>query len=69
MAHHAERPKTEHFLERRINMYLFDKPLTHKELKNELDMLEGDISRICVTDNVTEVSTMLGFAVDRLNMI
>jgi hypothetical protein len=45
------------------------KPLTPHDLQIELDMLNGNISRICVSHDITEIITSLGFAVDRLNMI
>lgn len=50
-------------------MRLLDKSLTTQEKKNELDMLEGNIARIAVSDNVGEVVAQLGFAIDRLSLL
>lgn len=50
-------------------MRLLDKSLTTQEKKNELDMLEGNIARIAVSDNVEEVAAQLGFAIDRLSLL
>ena len=50
-------------------MRLLDKTLTHQEKRNELDMLEGNIARICVSDSVEEVAASLGFAIDRLGLL
>lgn len=50
-------------------MRLLDKSLTTQEKKNELDMLEGNIARIAVSDNVEKVVAQLGFAIDRLSLL
>ena len=50
-------------------MRLLEKSLTTQEKKNELDMLEGNIARIAVSDNVEEVVAQLGFAIDRLSLL
>lgn len=50
-------------------MRLLDKSLTTQEKKNELDMLEGNIARIAVSDNVEEVVAQLSFAIDRLSLL
>lgn len=50
-------------------MRLLDKSLTTQEKKNELDMLEGNIARIAVSDNVEEVVAQLGFTIDRLSLL
>lgn len=50
-------------------MRLLDKSLTTQEKRNELDMLEGNIARIAVSDNVEEVVAQLGFAIDRLSLL
>lgn len=42
-------------LYRGVDMRLLDKSLTTQEKRNELDMLEGNIARIAVSDNVEEV--------------
>ena len=50
-------------------MRLLDKSLTTQEKRNELDMLEDNIVRIAVSDNVEEVVAQLGFAIDRLSLL
>jgi len=50
-------------------MMLLDKPFTKEEIRNTLDMLDGNISRICVSDNAEEIVRSLGFAINRLSMI
>lgn len=50
-------------------MRLLDKPLTRHERQQELDMLQGNLSRICTSDDPVEIIRSVGFAVDRLNMI
>ena len=50
-------------------MKLLDKPLTQQEKRNMLDMLDGNIARICVSDDPEEIVKSLGFATDRLSMI
>ena len=50
-------------------MRLLSKPLSRKEIKESLDLLDENISRICVSDNPEEIMSRLGFAIDRLSMI
>lgn len=50
-------------------MRLLDNPLTQQEKRNILDMLDGNIARICVSDDSVEIVKSLGFAIDRLSMI
>lgn len=50
-------------------MRLLDKPLSIDEFNNEFNMLQGNINLICLGESVTEVIKMLGFAVDRLNLL
>lgn len=50
-------------------MRLLSKPLSRKEIKESLDLLDGNISRICVSDNPEEIMSSLGFAIGRLSMI
>lgn len=50
-------------------MRLLNKPLTHKERQNELDMINGNIARVSVSDDPVEIVAQLGFAIDRLNMV
>lgn len=50
-------------------MRLLDKPLTRKEKSQALDMLQGNIARISVSDDIVEITAQLGFAVDQLNIL
>ncbi len=50
-------------------MRLLDKPFNYHEKRGLLDMLDGNINRICVSDDPEEVIINLGFAVDRLSML
>lgn len=50
-------------------MRLLDKPYTKHETRSTLDMLEGNIARVCVSDDPEEIVKSLGFAIDRLSMI
>ena len=50
-------------------MRLLNKPLTRKEQQNELDMINGNIARVSVSDDPVEIVAQLGFAIDRLNMV
>lgn len=50
-------------------MRLLDKSLTTQEKRNKLDILEGNIARIAVSDNVEEVVAQLGFAIDGLSLL
>lgn len=43
--------------------------MTHKELMNEADMLEGNINRMMVTDDKDELMNMYIFALKRLEKI
>lgn len=40
-----------------------------EEMLGEVDMLRGNINRICVSDNVEEISQMYHFALTRLEEI
>lgn len=50
-------------------MKLLDKPLTRQEKNNLCNMLDGNIARICVSDDIEEIVSSLGFATDRLTML
>lgn len=50
-------------------MKLLDKPLTQKEIEFKLDLVNGNICRICISDNPEEIIKSLGFAIDGLSMI
>lgn len=43
--------------------------MTHKELLNEADMLQGNINRMIVTDDKDELLKMYAFALERLGKI
>jgi hypothetical protein len=43
--------------------------MTHKELLNEADMLQGNINRIMVTNDKNELINMYIFALERLGKI
>ena len=38
-------------------------------MRSILDALDGNISRICVSDDMEEIVKSLGFAIDRLSML
>lgn len=46
-----------------------NKPLTQTEKRYQLDMLQGNINRISVSQNIVEIALMLDFAIDRLTLI
>lgn len=48
-------------------MRLLDKPLTRDKKDELLRMLDGNIARLCVSDDPEEIISSLGFAIDRLN--
>ena len=50
-------------------MKLLDTPLSQLQKGNELDLLRGNINRICVSDDIEEIISSLGFATDRLHLI
>lgn len=50
-------------------MRLLDKPLNCDEIRDLIDRLDGNIARICVSDDPEDIVKSLGFAVDRLSMI
>jgi len=43
--------------------------MTHKELMNEAEMLQGNINRMMVTDDKNELINMYSFALRRLEKI
>ena len=43
--------------------------MTHKELLNEADMLQGNINRMMVTNDKNELINMYTFALERLGKI
>ncbi len=48
---------------------LLDKPLTRVERDNEIDLLEGCKNRICITDDVGELFSLLHSATNILNIL
>lgn len=50
-------------------MKLLDKPMERLVINSEIDSLDGNVARICVSDSIEEIISSLGFAVDRLNML
>ena len=50
-------------------MRLLDEPWSPLEIRSQLDSLNGNISRICVSDSAEEIISSLGFATDRLSML
>lgn len=48
---------------------LLDKPFTNKEKMEILDTLNGNISRISVSNDIEEIACQLNFAVDKLSAI
>lgn len=50
-------------------MRLIDQPIPRQWKKVELDMIQGNISRLCVSDDPEEIIVQLGFAIDRLSML
>lgn len=48
---------------------LLNKPLSQTEKRYLLDMLQGNINRISVSQDIVEISQMLNYAVDRLTLI
>ena len=50
-------------------MNLIDNPLTDREIEDKLQMLDGCICRICVSDDPEEIVRMLGFANDYISML
>lgn len=50
-------------------MKLMNRPFTEREKREMLDMLNGNIARICVSDDPQEVVSHLSFATERLGML
>ena len=50
-------------------MRLINEPWSPLEIRSQLDSLNGNISRICVSDSAEEIISSLGFATDRLSML
>lgn len=48
---------------------ILNKPLTKTEKRYQLDMLQGNINRLAVSQDIVEITQMLNFAVDRLTLI
>ena len=50
-------------------MKLLKEPISRIEKDNILRCIDGNICRICVSDDIEEVIAMLGFAIDRLSIL
>lgn len=48
---------------------ILDRPFTTDEKRQMLDMLQGNINRISVSDDIEEIVCQLNFAVDRLSTV
>ena len=48
---------------------LLDKPYTRDEKRQILDMLQGNINRISVSDDIEEILCQLNFAVDGISSV
>lgn len=48
---------------------LLDRPYTREEKRDILDMLQGNINRISVSNDIEEIVCMLNFAVDRISAV
>lgn len=48
---------------------ILNKSLSQTEKRYQLDMLQGNINRLAVSQDIVEISQMLNFAVDRLTLI
>ena len=50
-------------------MRLMEKPYSRQEKDNVLDMLQGCICRVCVSEDPLEIVRMVGFATMYINML
>lgn len=50
-------------------MRLLHKPLDNKEKREMKELLDGNIVRIFLSDDVEEIVSQLGFATERLSML
>lgn len=50
-------------------MRLLERPFTREERQSELDLLHGNICRICVSNDPLEIVRMVGFACSRISML
>lgn len=48
---------------------LLDRPFNREEKRQILDMLQGNINRISVSNNIEEIVCQLNFAMDRLSAV
>ena len=48
---------------------LLDRPFTNDEKREVLNMLQGNINRISVSDDIEEILCQLNFAVDRISSV
>lgn len=50
-------------------MQLLNNPMPQDEMREMLRFLDGNICRVCTSEDVEEIVCQLGFAVDRLSTI
>lgn len=48
---------------------LLERPFNREEKRQILDMLQGNINRISVSNNIEDIVCQLNFAVDRLSAV
>lgn len=48
---------------------ILNKPLTQTEKRYQIDMLQGNINRLAVSQDILEIAQMYDFAVNRLTLI
>lgn len=48
---------------------MIDKPLSRKERDNKIDLLNGCINRICVSDDKLEIVRMMGSAIRCISLL
>jgi len=48
---------------------ILDRPFTSDEKREILDMLQGNINRISVSNDIEEIVCQLNFAVDRISSV
>lgn len=50
-------------------MYLLDKPLPYMEVRAIKALVDGNVARICISNDPEEIVKSLGFAIDRLSQV
>ena len=41
----------------------------YAQLRNEMDMVDGNMARMCITSSIEELEGMLSYALERINAI